>query len=144
VDRWKSREAQTLLGSIRTAKVTGTEWIVTEGRETMEPDNNLLVELHRWAWRQDENFTTDAFAHLLRHLLAEEPAEGVALLKRLVGGATEIPLSEADSVAIRTQKPTEKRGIPDLRITGPGFLVLIEVRVGADVNLDQFTEFCVI
>lgn len=40
--------------------------------ETMQPENNLLVELYRWTWRLDENFTTDASAHLLRHLLAEE------------------------------------------------------------------------
>ena len=107
----------------------------------MKPDNNLLVELHRWAWRQDENFTTDAFAHLLRHLLTEQPAAGVELLTRLIGGAIEIPLSVADSVAIRTQKPTEENGIPDVRISGSGFLVLIEVKVGAEVDLEQLKGY---
>ena len=35
-------------------------------------DNNLLTLLHRWWPRQDENFMTEAFAHLLRHLLLYE------------------------------------------------------------------------
>ena len=32
-------------------------------------DNNLLIYLHRWASSQDENFTTEAFVHLLKHLI---------------------------------------------------------------------------
>ena len=27
--------------------------------------NNLLMRLHRWARKQDENFTTEAFVHLI-------------------------------------------------------------------------------
>ena len=37
-------------------------------------ENNLLVQLHNWAHRQDENFTTDSFAHLLSHLVSAAPA----------------------------------------------------------------------
>jgi hypothetical protein len=107
----------------------------------MEPNNNLLVELHRWAWRQDENFTTEAFAHLTRHLLAEEPVIGVELLEKVIGSARDIPPSDASSIGIRTQKPTEGHGIPDVRISGPAFLVLIEVKVGADVGLGQLEAY---
>jgi hypothetical protein len=32
----------------------------------MTSRDNLLTELHRWARRQDENFTTESFAHLLK------------------------------------------------------------------------------
>ncbi|MGB6848664.1 MAG: hypothetical protein WBG05_10740, partial [Thermoanaerobaculia bacterium] len=72
----------------------------------MNADNNLLVELHRWAWRQDENFTTEAFAHLLRHLLSEQPEAGLDLLELLIGSQGKISATEASSVSIRTQEST--------------------------------------
>jgi hypothetical protein len=40
---------------------------------TEADESNLLVVLHKWASQQGENFTTDAFVHLLRHLRDHEP-----------------------------------------------------------------------
>lgn len=31
-----------------------------------DPEKNILAQLHKLAARQDENFLTEAFAHLLR------------------------------------------------------------------------------
>jgi hypothetical protein len=36
----------------------------------MPSGNNLLLRLHKWAWRQDENFLTEALAHLSERNMA--------------------------------------------------------------------------
>jgi hypothetical protein len=46
-------------------------------------DDNLLLRLHRWASRQDENFTTECFAHLLQYLLKNQPAIAFRILDNL-------------------------------------------------------------
>ncbi len=109
--------------------------------ETMSSENNLLIQLHKWAQYQDENFTTDAFAHLLRYLLKEDPPAGTAILDTLTGGSVQIHEDEASRVAISTQEHTEDHGIPDISITGSGFEVLVEVKVGAAVDQEQLEDY---
>ena len=46
---------------------------------------NLLIQLRRWANRQDENFTTDAFVHLLNHLVTFQPSAAMRVLTHLTG-----------------------------------------------------------
>ncbi len=67
------------------------------------PENNLLVRLHKWARRQDENFLTETFAHLLLHLLWEEPEAAVNLLQVVTAGFLVIPVRESRAVEVRTQ-----------------------------------------
>jgi hypothetical protein len=46
---------------------------------------NLLVRLHKWAI-QKENFLTEAFAHLLVHLLEREPDVAAKIICEITGG----------------------------------------------------------
>jgi hypothetical protein len=86
------------------------------------PANNLLLRLHKWAWRQDENFLTEAFAHLLVHLLENEPEAGLGLLKALTGGVLDLPPIEARGVEVRTHV-TSSEGTPDLELRSTAHLV---------------------
>lgn len=41
-------------------------------------ENNLFSALWKWAARDDENFITEAFAYVLRHLLEHETGKAQA------------------------------------------------------------------
>lgn len=90
-------------------------------------NNNLLSVLYKWAHRQDENFLTEAFVHLLQSLLQIEPSHGCLILSRLTGGACKIPVAEVDLVSLTTQVTTDL-GRPDIEVTTPDCLVFIEVK----------------
>jgi hypothetical protein len=112
----------------------------------VENDNsgNLLQALHRWATGQDENFTTDAFAHLLRHLVSEEPKAAARILARITGRECWDSLLQAPpesrKVEIVTQDPGME-GVPDIKIKAPGVLVYIEAKSGSDVDPDQLRRY---
>ncbi len=95
-------------------------------------ENNLLVALHKWAIRQDENFFTDAFAHLLRHLCDESPELAVHLLSRLSNNCIKVTAECVKRVDIATQETTEGDGKrPDMRICANDQLIYIEVEIGS-------------
>src|SRR5213082_1993494 len=97
------------------------------GVAVQSPRNNLLLLLHKWARRQDENFLTEAFAHLLQHLLDEEPEAAVGFLESLTGGFLRVKAAEARHVALRTQIILSE-GRPDLEIRTIEQLVYVEVK----------------
>src|SRR4051812_36406286 len=90
--------------------------------------NNLLVNLHRYSSRQDENFVTEAFAHLVRHLLENEPDVAVRILARLSGGALSATAESAPAITVTTQVTTAQ-GRPDIEITAVDTLVYVEAKV---------------
>lgn len=96
--------------------------------------NNLLVQLHTWAHRQDENFTTDAFAHLLGRLVSDAPLVGASVLSCLTG----MDLSEEEwaGSTIDTQVVTP-HGRPDMRIVTATALIFVEVKVEAILERSQ-------
>lgn len=102
--------------------------------------NNLLARLHKWAHRQDENFITEAFAHLLQHLLDEEPEAGVHILEAVTGGFIRLKQEEARSVELRTQIVLSE-GRPDLEIRTPKQLVYVEVKAESEVNPEQLRRY---
>lgn len=104
------------------------------------PRNNLLLQLHRWAHRQDENFCTEVLAHLLRHLLAEEPEAAVRFLEGLTGGFLQVGSANAREVAVQTQA-TLSEGTPDLKISTPSHLALVEAKVESPVRPDQMRRY---
>ena len=67
--------------------------------------DNLLVTVEKWAG-QPENFLTDAFAHLLRNILANESEIGISLLAYLTNGIVSLDQANADKVSIDTQVVT--------------------------------------
>jgi len=102
--------------------------------------DNLLVAMHRYAHRQDENFTTEAFAHLLRELLANEPDFAVGLLAGLTDGHLAVPAHETDTVSVRTQVTTDM-GRPDVEIRTLDHLVYVEVKTGSAPDLQQMARY---
>ena len=109
-----------------------------------EIEGNLLRTLHRWATAQDENFTTDAFAHLLRHLVSEEPEAAARVLARITGRECWDSLLQAPPESRRVETVTQgpvAEGVLDIKVEAPGVLVYIEVKTGSDVNPDQLRRY---
>lgn len=97
-------------------------------------ENNLLVQLHTWAHRQDENFTTDSFAHLLSHLVSAAPAAAGVILRRLTG--LDLVDEEWSGAVIDTQVVTP-HGQPDMRIVTRTTVIFVEVKVEAVLERAQ-------
>jgi hypothetical protein len=101
---------------------------------------NLFARLHKWAWRQDENFTTEALAVVLEQLLAVAPAVGVRLVSRLTGGFIDLPAEAAGSIQLQLQFEAEA-GRPDLEIRSPNRLVWVEVKVESELRAGQLEGY---
>jgi len=67
------------------------------------PANNVFLRLHKWAWRQDENFLTESLAVVLEQLLVLAPAVGTRLVARVTGGFIDLPPEDASEIELRTQ-----------------------------------------
>lgn len=102
--------------------------------------NNLLIKLHKWVHRQDENFQTEAFAHLLRHLIEQEPQAAVRLLRLLTGGLFQLNCGQAGKVSIETQVTTAQ-GRPDMAIRSPHHLVYVEAKVESGLGPGQLEGY---
>jgi len=103
-------------------------------------DNNLLINLHRWASRQDENFTTEAFVHLLNHLLIKEPKIAIRVLKNLTDNFLKLKMRESANVQIIAQ-PITDLGKPDIEISFGKYLIYIEVKVEAEIDANQLKRY---
>lgn len=100
---------------------------------------NLLTLLHRWAWRQDENFITDAFAHLLRRLVEYDPPAGLQILSRLTNERFSVEWG-TQGVTIRTQV-TAALGRPDIEIRSPRHLVYVEAKIESGLGYRQLERY---
>jgi hypothetical protein len=103
-------------------------------------ENNLLINLHRWAKGQDENFTTEAFVHVLKHLILYEPRIGNNLLKKITSGMLDLKVKDLQKVKVRTQ-PTVKKARPDFEIRYPDYLIFGEVKVDTKEDLKQLNKY---
>lgn len=117
-------------------------------RDKTEP--NLLVKLRRWARlkQQDENYTTEAFAHLLEYLLKHAPDSGLELFGNLTGFTNPSWLSSkgCGDIKVDTQyrtddESTDSELVPDIKISGEGFCIFVEVKVEADVDVKQLIKY---
>ena len=102
--------------------------------------NNLLINLHRWAFKQDENFTTASFVHLLNHLLMDEPKIAIRILQKLTDGFLKLKVAEVANVQIIAQ-PITDLGRPDIVISIGGYIVFIEVKVEAEIHENQLKRY---
>ncbi len=103
-------------------------------------DNNLLVNLHKWASKQDENFTTEAFVFLLNYLLDHEPEIAVNVLRKMTDGFLSLNPSKASTVSIKSQVITGK-GNPDIEISIDEYLIFVEVKIESDLGEDQLDRY---
>ena len=81
----------------------------------VDQTNNLLINLHRWAFRQDENYTTESFVHLLNYLLMDEPKIAIRILRKMTGDFLRLKIREVANVQIISQAITDS-GRPDIEI----------------------------
>lgn len=105
-----------------------------------EPDN-LLVILYRLAHRQQENFTTEALAHLVQHLVAQEPGAAVRVLDWLTGSDFFSTHAADAPINIETQARTEEHGIPDIRIRSQDLDIMVEVKLGGGLTFSQANAY---
>jgi hypothetical protein len=103
----------------------------------MQSNQNLFVALHRWASGQDENFTTEAFAFLLRHLQTHEPSVAAKVLRRLTESLIDVEPDKISTVKIETQVK-DNGAIPDIKIESPNSL---EVKVSATLSRKQVEDY---
>jgi hypothetical protein len=103
-------------------------------------NNNLLVRLRRWVHRQDENFTTEAFAHVLQRLLDHESEAAARFLKHLTGGVVDLQPEEVLEVHLRTQITTAA-GRPDVEIRTKRHLVYLEAKVESGLGHRQLERY---
>lgn len=105
--------------------------------------NNLLECLHKWATRQDENFLTEAFVHLLRHLVDHEPRLASAFLKKLTNDRLTLNETALQSLIISTQLIVPE-GRPDIAMRTLDSLIVIEAKKESglgDLQLERYRNF---
>ncbi len=102
-----------------------------------QPD--LFSALSKYdASNSPENYLTEVFAFLLRHMLAEEPAAAVALLNNLCGADDAFKFKQEDCprITVETQVTTGQ-GRPDMAIRAPGHLAYVEAKKDSPLSLTQ-------
>ena len=101
---------------------------------------NLLVGLHKWAKPQNENFTTEAFVHLLNYLLRQDKKTAAALLYKLTDGWLQLSEKGCLDVELDVQQAIET-GTLDIKLKAPGHLAIIEVKVGSRPSSSQLRKY---
>jgi hypothetical protein len=115
-------------------------------RSGVSVSTNLLIALHRYASSQDENFATESFVHLLRHLLSHDPVVGLRLISRLIDAESEsseainLNATSPDLIRVNTQVTLDE-GRPDIEIAWPDYLVYVEVKVDSMLGHDQVERY---
>ncbi len=94
----------------------------------MTPTNidNLFTSLHKWAHRQDENFTTTALVFFLQHLLKVEQDRPVAIriLQFIAAHAVGCPglTPAAENVRVVMHQPKKDESEPDEKGTRKSYV----------------------
>jgi hypothetical protein len=101
--------------------------------------DNLLVRLHKWAARQDENFLTEAFSFLLEHLARNDAQAAAAILSHVTNGIISQP-ADMPKLVIRTQVRGEQ-GIPDMELRTDRYFVIIEIKSEAAAEEAQLRKY---
>jgi len=101
---------------------------------------DLLSRLNRWAYRQDENFMTEAFVCLLLFLQEHEQVAAVQLFKKISNGHIDVTAADCNEVTIVTQITTNE-GRPDIEIKSTTSLGYIEVKSESGLGHDQLKRY---
>lgn len=103
-------------------------------------NDNSLISFHGLCKRQDENFVTESFVHLLKMIIDIEPHSAVPLLKYITNGNWEGDNHAASLVEINTQVAIDA-GRPDIEIKDAKHLIFIEVKVESDFGETQIERY---
>lgn len=104
---------------------------------------NLFARLHKWAYRQDENFLTESLAIVLEQLLFRVPDVGAQIVSRITGGFIDLTGADASAIEIRTQIEAVS-GRPDLEISTPHRLAWVEVKAESGLRTGQLEGYRVL
>jgi len=102
---------------------------------------NLLNRLYGLAHRQQENFVTESFTHLLHHLCHAHPAIGSRVIEWLAGEGFLHQRTSDSPIRIRTQLATDEFGIPDIRVEAEDLDLIIEVKLGGGITFGQLDDY---
>lgn len=103
----------------------------------VDDGRGLFSRVYRLAHRQQENFTTEAFVHVLRELMQREPEAAVRFLDWLTQSKIFSTRDGTLPLKVRSQAYTEEHGIPDIRIEAEDLDVIIEVKLGGHLTYEQ-------
>jgi len=106
----------------------------------MDLSENLFIRLHHWASRQDENFTTEAFVYLLKHLQSSEESSFVNIISNLSGNLISPSTDKAQEIKISSQKHIENT-IQDIQVQTPNKLIFIEIKLGSPIERKQVSTY---
>lgn len=101
---------------------------------------DLLTRLNQWAYRQDENFMTEAFVYLLQYLQKHEPKVAARLLSQITNNHLKVKTEECNDITISTQVSTDQ-GRPDIEIKTSKSLVYIEVKSESGLGVMQMKRY---
>ena len=106
----------------------------------MYSSENLFVSLHRWASRQDENFTTEAFVTLPKHLQNSEASSFINIISNLSGNLINSSTDKVQEIKISSQTRIGNT-IQDIQIQTPNKLIFIEVKLGSSLERKQVSTY---
>ncbi|MBL8098475.1 MAG: PD-(D/E)XK nuclease family protein [Anaerolineales bacterium] len=101
----------------------------------MKSPANLFISLHHWASRQDENFTTESFAYLLRYLQDSEERVFLRILSKLSDELINLG-DRVSQIEISTQSRLENT-IQDIQIKSPEKLIFVEIKFSSKLTSNQ-------
>jgi putative methionine-R-sulfoxide reductase with GAF domain len=101
---------------------------------------NIFNQLCKWAGRQDENFTTEAFIYVLLHLQQVDPEAAAVLLHKITGSKLLLDGDQIEVVQIKPQSSTDQ-GKPDIEIRFHNSLIFIEVKINSDFEKTQISRY---
>jgi hypothetical protein len=97
----------------------------------------FFTRVYRLAHRQQENYTTEAFVHVVRELIQRAPESSIRFLDWLTDSDIFSTRDGSRPLKLRSQAYTELHGIPDIRIEGENLDVIIEVKLDAGLTYTQ-------
>jgi hypothetical protein len=103
---------------------------------------NFFVGLHKWARRQDENYLTEAFALLLRHLVDCAPQLAISGVSLLTESKLLLTPSQAESLEVSTQV-VGVEGKTDLELATAGAYLIVEIKAqsaAVSAQMDKYRE----
>lgn len=103
----------------------------------VEDRTGFFTRVYRLAHRQQENFTTEAFVHVLRVMIQRAPEASVRFLDWLTASRIFSTRNARGPLTLRSQAYTEEFGIPDVRIEAEDMDVIIEVKLDAGLTYAQ-------
>ena len=103
-------------------------------------NKNLLLNLHKFAKEQNEDFITECFAHLLQILITDDAKSAIEIIRYITGSYLKLTVEDLKNLKITTQITTEE-GSPDIEIRTNDHLIYIEVKVEAGFGYDQLKRY---